>query len=167
MGIQNTECVVIKGWVESPRHCYGEDRNHALLGKKYVCKIRAKAGDKPFGFRGYDKAVIDKSNDYIKMVWRKTSYDVSHRAAISWNVLERLKSDMLQSMSACGFREAILEATKNYHLRLSVQWRAYVDSLTSHRESTKYINLFMQQQLKQMRQYYPAYDSIISLVGLC
>jgi hypothetical protein len=59
---------VIKGWVESQRHCYGEYRTHALLGKKYTCKVRAKASVKPFGFRGYDRAVIDKSNDYIKMV---------------------------------------------------------------------------------------------------
>lgn len=129
------ECVSIEGWVKSPRHCYGEDRVIALIGKKYKCKIRKKAGDVPCFFRGYDRDVIANSNDYIRMIWRKIGFDVSHRGAISWRLLERLQSYMLQSLSVSGFRASLVECAMNYHLRLSVQWRAYVDSLTTHKPS--------------------------------
>lgn len=94
-----SDCVRLKGWVKNPRHCYADDRIHALIGKK------AQAKKKPYHFRGYDRDVISNSTDYIKMLWSKVGYDISHRAAISWSVLERLKSEMMQSLSVNGFRE--------------------------------------------------------------
>jgi hypothetical protein len=154
-------CVRIRGWVKNPRHCFADDRIHALMGKRYECRVRKKMNNKPYGFRGYDREVLSKSQDYIKMLWRKIGYDVSHRAAISWNVLERLQSDMIQSLSVNGFRESFYEAAKRYHLRQSVQWRSYVDSLGTHLESTPYLNLFnaSPQQRIAMQRYFYDYSS--------
>jgi hypothetical protein len=154
-------CVRIRGWVKNPRHCFADNRIHALMGKRYECRVRKKMNNKPYGFRGYDRDVLSKSQDYIKMLWRKVGYDVSHRAAISWNVLERLQSDMIQSLSVNGFRESFYEAAKRYHLRQSIQWRSYVDSLGTHLESTPYLNLFnaSPQQQIAMQQYFHDYSS--------
>jgi hypothetical protein len=71
------DCVVIDGWVKSPRHCYSGDRVHALIAKRYKCKINSELGQNCSSFCGYDKAVIAKSNDYIKMLWKKTGYDTT------------------------------------------------------------------------------------------
>eukprot|EP00956_Cyclotella_meneghiniana_P044258 scaffold309871_cov36-Cyclotella_meneghiniana.AAC.1 len=64
-------CVTLKGWIKSPRHCYSDDRIHALVSKRYHCSIREKQG-LSYGFNAYDKEVIAKSHDYIKLLWRKT-----------------------------------------------------------------------------------------------
>lgn len=152
------ECVTIEGWVSSPRHCYGLDRVHALIGKRYKCKRKERAGDECY-FRGYDQGVISNSPDYIKMLWKKVGYDISHRSAIAWNVLETLQAQMLQSLSVSGFRRHLLEAAKNYHMRLSIQWRSYVDSLTTLKSRTPYLYFVTPQQIKSKKQYLHEFDS--------
>ena len=105
-------CVVLKGWVKSPRHCYDKERVVALMDKKYQCNIRANSKTHPFTFRGYDTNVIAVSDDYIKTLWKKEGYDISHRAAVSWSVLEELRSDMIHALSVSGYRESLLESAK-------------------------------------------------------
>jgi hypothetical protein len=129
------------------------------MGKRYECKTRKKAGIKPFCFRGYDKEVIRKSNDYIKLLWKKIGYDLSHRGGISFSVLERLKSEMLQALSVNGFRECLLECTKSYHFMLSAQWRAYIDSLTTQKMGTRYLFFVQQEQINTMQQCFHEFDS--------
>lgn len=47
------------------------------------------------------------------MQWKKNGFDISHRAAISWNVLEDLRSEMSQALSVSGFRKSLLLASSN------------------------------------------------------
>eukprot|EP00956_Cyclotella_meneghiniana_P037457 scaffold139138_cov23-Cyclotella_meneghiniana.AAC.1 len=61
---------------------------------------------------------------------------------------------MLQSLSVNGFREALIECTKRYHLRLSAQWRSYVDSLTTHKSSTRYLFFTPAEQLNELKQQF-------------
>jgi hypothetical protein len=75
--------------VKSPRHCYNVNQVHALIGKRYKCKLREKAKELRFGFRGYNKDVIDKSNDYQNALEKDWVCDISHLGAISLNLLEK------------------------------------------------------------------------------
>ena len=123
------DCVIIQGWVQSPRHCYGKKRVVALMGKRYRCNIRKAEEQHPFYFRGYDKEVIAASNDYIKLQWKKNGFDISHRAAISWGVLEDLRAKMNQALSVSGFCESMIESAQNHALVLAAQWQSYIQLL--------------------------------------
>ncbi len=118
-----------------PRHCHDKERVVALLGKRYECKERKKENTKDvpvqYGFRGYDKEVLSKSDDFVKMEWEKHGFDLSHRSGIKLILLRNLRSEMSQSLSVSGFRQSMLESAKDHHLFTQAQWRSYVDSLSS------------------------------------
>lgn len=78
-----TDCVIRKGWVYSPRHCYGKKRVVALLGRFYICSVRRKERTSPYSFRGYDSQVINTSHDYIKTQWEKTGFFIKPRRDIN------------------------------------------------------------------------------------
>ena len=116
-----TSCVTLEGWVAHPRHCYDSNRWVALLGKVYKCTVANKT------FRGYDKAVLDNSNDYIKMLWRKNGFDLSHRGGISIQLLQRNRALVNHGMSVTGIHRLTMESMKQEWLQNSVMWRALCD----------------------------------------
>ncbi len=153
-------CVVLKGWVKSPRHCYDRERTVALLGKKYRCKIRQETKTTPFYFRGYDSNAIAASPDYIKALWKKNGFDISHRAAISYTLLETLRSDMLHALSVSGFRDSLLESAKHYHFLTGIQWRSYVDSISPQSQcAPDYMFLTSPTEYSAMKQHFYEFDS--------
>jgi len=128
----DTKCVVREGWMRDARHGYASHRITAIMGRYYECTIRRdKTKEKPFSFRSIDPAVIKNSDDYIKEQWNKMGLDMSHRAAIEIDLLEHLRSDLIQGLGINPFRRSHIEMTKRYHFRLSRQNRAYVDMLRS------------------------------------
>ena len=113
--------------------------------------------DTQYWFRGYDKNVIESSPHYIKVLWKMNGFDLSHRAAISWNLLEELRSEMNQSLAVSGFRESLMESAKQYHLRIGAQWHSYVDSLTTHRPD--YMFFVTPQELTAMHHEFYEFDA--------
>ena len=83
---------------------------------------------------------------------KKEGYDISHRAAVSWSVLEELRSDMIHALSVSGYRESLLEGAKQYHFRTGIQWRAYVHSLSSYPNSAPYMLFLSRQNVDDMHE---------------
>lgn len=126
------DCVVRKGWVQNPRHCYDSPRLTALMGRFYVCSKREREKKHPYSFRGYDASVISNSHDYIKQVWKKSGFILTHRSGISFQLLNDLRSYMNQGLSVSGFRRSLLETMKTEHFMTGIMWRDYVDSFKTH-----------------------------------
>ena len=120
-----TTCVTIEGWVKSPRHCYCSNRWIALLGKVYKCSSRKEK------FRGYDKAVLENSNDYIKMLWRKIGFNLSHRGGMSIPFLQKSRSLINHGMSVSGLQRSTMESMKQEWLQSSIMWRALCDLMVT------------------------------------
>lgn len=76
-----TDCVKYDGWMNTIRHGYREPRITAIIARKYTCQTRKTLSMEPYSFRGIDRAVIEQSEEYVKQVWAKIGFDVSHRAA--------------------------------------------------------------------------------------
>jgi hypothetical protein len=74
-----------------------------------------------------DKQVLEYSPDYVKMRWRLDGFDLSHKSAISLSLLRQMRAYVMQGLSLNGFRESLIQQQREYHLMLSIQWRAYVD----------------------------------------
>ena len=110
-----SSCVNIRGWVPDPRHCYGEDRWIALMGKVYECTVTGQT------FRGYDKTVLDNSPYEVTLFWKRIGCTLSHRGAIANSLLQRLRSEVNQGMSVNGFQRMILENMKQCSFLSSAQ----------------------------------------------
>ena len=124
-----TDCVKYDGWMNTIRHGYREPRITAIIARKYTCQTRKTLSMEPYSFRGIDRAVIEQSEEYVKQVWAKIGFDVSHRAAIAITDLERLRSNLNQGLGVSGFRRSMIESMRTYHIRTSIQWSSYVNHL--------------------------------------
>lgn len=122
-------CVSRDGWMETPLRADGHSRNVALLGKKYYCVMRQKGGLSPWKFNAFDSQVIEQSDPYIKMKWRTNGFDISHRGAISLSLLRGWRFASDQGISVNAFRLNFLHQQKQYHLALSLQWKAYIEHI--------------------------------------
>ena len=125
---KSSECVVRDGWMQLPRRGHSRTRNVAILGRRYYCSVRKKAG-LPYNFRGIDKEVIDSSPDYVQMIWRMHGFDLSHKSAIYLPLLREMRSAVVQGLSVNGFRNVLIQQLREYHLMVSIQWRSYVDHI--------------------------------------
>lgn len=124
----HTDCVMHDGWMHNVRHGYAEPRIIGIIGRRYYCKTRKALGNE-HSFRGIDRVVIEQSHNYVRQVWAKIGFDVSHRSAIAMKDLERLRSNLNQGLGISGFRRCMIESMRVYHMRTAIQWSSYVNHL--------------------------------------
>jgi len=127
-----TDCINLKGYVTTPRHCYGAKRTLALIGKWYLCKIRQQDGSRPHYFRSYDANVIANCHECVKIQWQKHGFYLSKRAGISVSLLEALRSGLNQGLGVSGFRNILLERCKKNYFLIRRQHQAHVNDIKSH-----------------------------------
>ena len=125
-----SDCVNIRGWVPDPRHCYGDNRWVALMGKMYECSETKET------FRSYDQTVIEKSPLEIRMIWKRIGFNLSHRGGLANFILARLRSGVNHGMSVSGFQRSILESMKTSWLISCAQWLGYRDSILKNPNGT-------------------------------
>lgn len=75
-----------------------------------------------------------------------------------------MRSAVVQGISVNGFRETLLQSQREYHLMISVQWRAYIDHL---RQKRPLIDGATPAELNALqRQDFVEYDSTTSYDSL-
>ena len=89
--------------MQQPRRAHASTRNVAILSKVNYCSDRKQKGIKPYFFSGFDKKVIEKSPDYVKMQWRKHGFDFSHKSGIANSVLRQMRASIVKGLSVSGF----------------------------------------------------------------
>ena len=124
-----TDCVNLKGYVTTPRHCHGPNRTLALIGKWYTCRVRQQDGSHPYSFCSYDADVIENSHEYVKIQWQKHGFYLSKKAGISVALLEALRSGLNQGLGVSGFRNILLETYKKNYFLIRRQYQAYVNDI--------------------------------------
>ena len=153
-----TDCVENQGWVRRPRHGYSSHRTIAIIGRCYKCNIKEKENADTSRFQSTDKEVICQLNDYVRTMWRRHGFDISHRAAIKIEMLDNLRSNLSQGLGVNPFRRSLLESHQRYYFDQSVLWRSYVDSLEMvlRAGSSVFINPTV---VRQSRVDFPYFDS--------
>lgn len=154
-----TDCVAREGWMTQARHGYASHRTTAIIGRNYECTIRRDTTKiNPFSFRSIDPSVINQSPDYVKEMWATNGFDLSHRAAIEYDLLEHLRSDLLQGLGINPFRRSHLERSKLYHWSLTKKWRSCGDLMKTllSRGGNFYIN---PQLVRERRVHFVDHDS--------
>lgn len=121
-----TDCCKHDGWMLEPRSGYRENRLCAIIGRKYYCKRNKEAGGLVYNFRGIDEDVIKQDDSaYVRTQWRMKGFDFSHKAGISNELLEQCRRSLIEGLSVSGFRNAMMQGTKQHHMNLSVLHRSY------------------------------------------
>ena len=95
------DCVCRNGWYGAPRRGHTQERNTAIIFKRYYCNHDGP--DKPKYFRGIDKRVTSKAPDYVRGIFEKLGFDFSHRSALSKSLLNNMQYDLVQGLSMSGF----------------------------------------------------------------
>ena len=122
-------CCVSKGWMEYPRRAWSQERTVAVLGRIYECSTRKQAGMEQYKFRSIDEEVINDSDDYIILQWKKAGYVFSHRGGMLMRDLAFNRRCLIQGLSVAGYRNAAVQSAKQYHLILSAQYRSWSQGL--------------------------------------
>jgi hypothetical protein len=151
-----TKCVRRHAWMQIPRRGHSMTRNTAILTRLYYCAELKKQGANPHMFSGIDQQVLDYSPDYVKMRWRMDGFDLSHKSAISLSLLRQMRAFVMQGLSLNGFRESLIQQLREYHLMISIQWRAYVDHV---RTNPPLLGRPTPEEMKNMHKDFVGFDS--------
>lgn len=70
---------------------------------------------------------MDKAPDYVKNLWQRDGFIVTHKEAVRIELIEEFRSYLLQGLGGNGFRNALIEKYKRNWFLQSILWRSYID----------------------------------------
>ena len=161
-----TDCVEHLGYSHYFRRCYGCRNNVALIGRRYKCTILEKRGDQKYTFFSYSAGVLNQAPAYVQGWWRDNGFRLSHRAGLSWQVVDQLRSLLANGSGVSGFYRSLLEGYKQSHANRAKMWRGYSSAMyvKSTKEHHKARSLFFDFDDPQSEAKVPSLAYLIEVV---
>ena len=120
-------CVEHKGMRPCPRRFIDESSTSYIWGAQYSCTRRLADGVKPHYFTSYASNVMALAPKMVLNHWLQFGAHVTHRSAVAYRVVHRLRGALVTGQGASGFLKTLAELHKAQHLRTAASWRSYVD----------------------------------------
>jgi hypothetical protein len=113
---KTTNCVIHNGWSDYFRRGYARGGNVAINCRRYLCKETRKS------FQSCDPEVLELAPRYVQAWWRKNGFKITYRGALSWDIIDQMRSLLAHGAGASGFYKSIVETYKQCHNSKSKMW---------------------------------------------